>query len=71
MDCLAGLLPFLVWVIVVVAIVAIARLVLAYLSVPVIVMQIANILLWVVVAIACLYLIFDLFSCVLPMPRLR
>jgi len=71
MDCLAGLLPFLVWVIVVIAVVAIVRIVLNYVAVPPIAVQIANILLWAIVAIACLYLIFDLFSCLLPMPRFR
>ena len=71
MSCLAGLLSILVWVIVVVAVVAIVRIVLNYVAVPPIVVQIATILLWAVVAIACLYMIFDLFSCLLPMPRLR
>ena len=71
MSCLTGLLPLLVWVIVVVAVAAIVRIVLNYIAVPPIVVQIATILLWAVVAIACLYMIFDLFSCLLPMPRLR
>ena len=71
MSCLAGLLPFLVWVIVVVAVVAIVRIILNYVAVPPIAIQIANILLWAIVAIACLYLIFDLFSCLLLVPRMR
>ena len=71
MSCLTGLLPLLVWVIVVVAVAAIVRIVLNYIAVPPIVVQIATILLWAVVAIACLYMIFDLFSCLLPMPKLR
>ncbi len=71
MSCLAGLLPILIWVIVVVAVVAIARVVLPYVSAPPIVMSIADILFKAVVAIACLWVVFYLIFCLLPIPWFR
>lgn len=65
---LAWLQQLCIWLIVVVAVVAIIRLLVPYLTsligVP-IVAQIINIVLWAVVAIMCVYIIFALISCLL------
>lgn len=73
MGCFSGLWGLLVWIIVLVAMVAIVRIILSYESVTDIAARIANILLWAVVANACfcLYIVYDLLSCAILMPRLR
>ena len=71
MSCLAGIGAILIWLIILCAIVAIARIALAYASVPPIFVQIANVILWAVVAIVCVYIVFELLSCTLALPRLR
>lgn len=66
MSCLAGILPILIWLIVVIAVVAIVRIIVGYLAAPPIAVQIANVVMWAVAAIACLYVVFQLLSCAVP-----
>jgi len=71
MSCLAGIGAILIWLIILCAVVAIARILLAYASVPPVIVQIANVLLWAVIAIACIYIVFELLGCAVALPRLR
>lgn len=70
--CFAGIESLLIWIVLIVAIVAIVRVVLNYApGIPILAIQIANILLWAAVAIACIYIVFELFTCLLPLPRMH
>jgi nitric oxide reductase large subunit len=61
----------LIWLVIVCAIVAIIRLVLPLALTPIpIVAQILNIVMWAVIAIAVIYIVFDLLSCLIGFPRL-
>lgn len=71
MVCFSGLLGMLIWIIVVIAVVAIIRVVLSYFPVPAIAIQIANIILWAVCAIAVIYVVFDLLGCAFPVGHFR
>jgi|KBSMisStaDraftv2_1062788.scaffolds.fasta_scaffold01293_13 hypothetical protein len=71
MGCLAGILNILIWIIVVVGVVAIARILLNYVAVPPVFIQIANVVLWVVVAIAVVYVLGDLLFCAWPVGHFR
>ncbi len=71
MGCLANILGILIWIIIVIGVVAIARILLNYVSVPPVIIQIANVVLWVVVAIAVIYVLGDLLFCALPAGHFR
>lgn len=64
----------LIWLVIICAVFAIVRLlliplVLAPMGAPgTIIIQVVNIILWVIVAIACIYLVFDLLSCAMIGP---
>lgn len=61
----------LVWLVIVCAIVAIIRLLLPLVVSPFpVVMGILNIIMWAVIAIAVIYLVFDLLACLVGFPRL-
>lgn len=68
-----------IWLIVVCAVVAIIRILIAFVipaiglagNIASVVVRIINIIMWAVIAVAVVILIFDLLSCVLPLPRLR
>jgi hypothetical protein len=60
----------LVWLVIVIAIVAVIRLLVPFLTDMIglpIVGQIINIILWAVIAIVCIYIIFALLSCLIGM----
>lgn len=79
MACLslAWIQQLLIWLVVIVAIVAIIKIVVPWLTsivggtLPGPVWQILQIILWAVVAIAVIIIVFDLISCILGVPRLR
>ena len=63
----AWLLSLCVWIVIVIALISILRLVIPWLAswagLPSIILQIINIAVWAIVAIAALYVIFDLLGC--------
>lgn len=63
----------LVWIVIVCAILAIIRILVGTVipGVPAVIIQILNVILWAVVCIAVIWLVIDLATCVLTVPRLR
>lgn len=76
MGCLSlwSIANILIWIVVVCAIVAIIRVLVANVipGVPAVVVQVLNIILWAVVTIAIIWLVFDLLACLfVGWPRLH
>jgi uncharacterized membrane protein len=62
----------LIWFVVITAVIAIIKLLIpAVIPLGGTIIQVINIVVWVVVAIAIIILVFDLLSCVVGVPRLR
>jgi len=72
MGCFAGIESLLVGLVIIIAVVAIVRILLAFLPAPfggTVIVQVVNVILWAIVAIAVIYIVFTLLGCVLPLRR--
>jgi hypothetical protein len=73
---LSWLEQLLIWLVVIIAVVAFVRLVVPLVAgslVPYggVIVQVLNIIIWAIVAIAVIVIVFDLLSCLVGIPRLR
>ena len=72
MGCFAGIESLLVGLVIVIAVVAIVRILLAYFPAPFggsVLIQIINVVMWALVVCAVIYIVFTLLGCVLPLRR--